>query len=152
MSDAFLSAGAFDLKIDKTGLPFRIIEKTASLRSRLTRIPYGDQAVFVRQSFFDRIGGFSPIPIMEDVELMRRVKQAGGRIGFVDRPVSTSARRWEKEGLLRCTFRNWLMMTLYLFGVPPERLVPLYRNHTEVKAEVRRQKAENRKQKDEGDA
>lgn len=119
-------AGAFDLAIDSQRPVFRLIEKTASLRSRLTRIPYGDQAFFFDADYFRRLGAFAGIPLMEDVEIMRRIKKRGDRIVFIDRPARTSARRWEKEGIMKCTVRNWCLISLYLFGVSPGRLVRFY--------------------------
>lgn len=124
-------AGAFDLGIDSSRRVFRVIERTASLRSRMTRIPYGDQAIFIRASLFRRMGGFAEIPIMEDVELMARIKNGvrrdGGRIVFLPERVRTSARRWEKEGIVYGTLRNWALVSLYRFGVSPERLARFYR-------------------------
>ncbi len=119
--------GAFDLRINSRKVAFRVIERVASLRSRLTRIPYGDQAIFLRTSYFRTLGGFMEIPIMEDVELMRRIKRDGRRIVIFGEPVTTSARRWEKEGPVFGTLRNWSLMTLYLCGVAPERLAKFYR-------------------------
>jgi rSAM/selenodomain-associated transferase 2 len=121
------AGGAFGLRIDSPRRAFRVIEAAANRRSRLTRIPYGDQAIFLRAAFFRALGGFAEIPLMEDVDLMRRVKRAGGRIVLLDDPVLTSARRWEKEGVLYGTLRNWLLVSLYLSGVAPERLVRFYR-------------------------
>jgi rSAM/selenodomain-associated transferase 2 len=126
MDDAHFSAGAFDLEISARGMAYRIIEKVASLRSRLTGIPYGDQAIFVRRDYFTSLGGYKKLPIMEDVDLMRRIKRDGGRVCFVPGKARTSARRWEKEGVIRCTCRNWTIMLLYLLGVPPERLARWY--------------------------
>ncbi|HUH64893.1 MAG TPA: TIGR04283 family arsenosugar biosynthesis glycosyltransferase, partial [Syntrophales bacterium] len=97
LEDASLTAGAFDLAIDSERPAFRIIEKAASARSRLTRIPYGDQAIFMRRKDFQELGGFRDIPIMEDVEIMRRIKRRRGKILILRRPVKTSARRWEME-------------------------------------------------------
>jgi rSAM/selenodomain-associated transferase 2 len=119
--------GAFDLGIDSERTVFRIIETAASLRSRISRIPYGDQAIFVRKDYFHAMGGFKEIPLMEDVELMRRIKKAGDKIGIIREKVKTSPRRWEKEGVLYCTLRNWTLISLYSFGVSPERLVRFYR-------------------------
>ncbi len=119
--------GAFDLGIDSERPIFRIIENAAALRSRILRIPYGDQAIFIRKDYFHAIGGFREIPLMEDVELMRRIKKAGGRIGIIREKVKTSPRRWEKEGVLSCTLRNWTLISLYLLGVSPERLARFYR-------------------------
>ncbi len=125
--DPACAAGAFDLAIASPRPVFRMIEKTASRRSRLTRIPYGDQTFFFRRKYFESIGGFACIPIMEDVEIMRRIKKRGERIVFIDQPATTSARRWEKEGIMYCTLRNWILISLYLSGVSPERLATLYR-------------------------
>lgn len=122
-------AGAFNLAIDSARPVFRLIEKTASLRSRLTGIPYGDQAFFFAANYFREIGGFPDIPLMEDVEIMRRIKKRGDRIVFIDRTVRTSARRWEKEGVLKCTLRNWCLISLYLAGVSPGKLAGFYRTH-----------------------
>jgi len=127
MGDEGCAGGAFDLHIDSPGAGFRVIETVANLRSRLTRIPYGDQAIFIRASCFRTLGGFKEIPIMEDVDLMRRIKRKRGRIVIFRESVITSARRWEKEGLVFCTLRNWFLITLYLCGVKPERLARFYR-------------------------
>ncbi len=119
--------GAFDLRIASPRRGFRVIEQVANWRSRLTRIPYGDQAIFIRAACFKALGGFREIPIMEDVDLMRRIKQNRGRIVILREPVLTSARRWEQEGMVYGTFRNWLLILLYLCGVAPERLARFYR-------------------------
>jgi rSAM/selenodomain-associated transferase 2 len=118
--------GSFDLGIRSHKLRFRLVERVASLRSRITRIPYGDQAIFLRREYFLRIGGFLEVPLMEDVELMRRIKHSGGKICILGQRVVTSARRWEAEGLLYCTLRNWMLMLFYLCGVSPERLARFY--------------------------
>lgn len=119
-------AGAFDLGIDGRGAMFRLIERVASLRSRMTRIPYGDQAIFIRRDYFLRLGGYREMALMEDVDLMRRVKRDGGAIFIVPERVRTSGRRWSREGLVRCTLRNWTIALLYLLGVSPERLARRY--------------------------
>src|SRR5271157_1207165 len=89
--------GAFDLGIKSRRPAFRLIEMGASLRSRFTRIPYGDQAIFVRKEYFHSAGGFKEIPLMEDVDLMSRIKNAGDKIYIISEKVRTSSRRWEKE-------------------------------------------------------
>lgn len=127
MSDSRVDAGAFDLAINSRKKAFRVIEKIVSLRSRLTRIPYGDQAVFIRRRLLKALGGFKNIPLMEDVELMQRIKKHGKKLQIIRQPVQTSARRWEKEGLVYTTLRNWTILTLYYLGVPPEKLVQFYR-------------------------
>jgi rSAM/selenodomain-associated transferase 2 len=128
LGDEKAVGGAFDLAFSSERRAFKVIAAVASCRSRLTRVPFGDQAHFLRRDYFRQIGGYREIPLMEDVELMGRIRRRGDRIVFIDRPVRTSARRWEKEGLLRCTLRNWLLQFLYLLGVSPERLAKLYRD------------------------
>lgn len=119
--------GAFDLGILSDRPVFRVIETVASLRSRVTKIPYGDQAIFIRKDYFHQIGGFGDMPIMEEVDLMQKIKRRGDRIFIIPDKVRTSPRRWEKEGVLYCTLRNWTLMTLYLLGFPAEKLVKFYK-------------------------
>ncbi|MEN6331670.1 MAG: TIGR04283 family arsenosugar biosynthesis glycosyltransferase [Smithella sp.] len=120
-------AGAFDLAIDSKRAIFRLIAKTASLRSRLTGIPYGDQAFFFTADYFRSLGGFAEIPFLEDVEIMRRIKKRGEKIVFLSSPVRTSPRRWEKDGIIKRTLHNWLLVSLYIAGVKPQRLTKFYR-------------------------
>ncbi len=124
--------GAFDLAIDSDRLFLKYIAMRASMRSRLNRIPYGDQAIFVDRAYFESLGGFREIPIMEDVDLMRRIKKDHRKIHIFSDRVLTSSRRWEVEGALYTTLRNQLLMLLYYLGVSPERLVRLYRPQSEI--------------------
>ncbi len=120
--------GAFDLGIKSDKFIFKMIGTLSSLRSRLNRIPFGDQAIFIRREYFNQIGGYKEIPLMEDVELMRRIKKSRKKIWiFYDRAM-TSPRRWEKEGVIYCTLRNWAMQALYLLGVSPHKLTNFYKN------------------------
>ncbi len=125
--------GAFDLGIKSDKLIFKVIAKLASWRSRLNRIPFGDQTIFVRREYFNRIGGYKEIPLMEDMELMRRIKKSGDKICIFDDRVMTSPRRWENEGVIYCIFRNWTLQALYLLGISPHKLATFYKNnnHTE---------------------
>jgi rSAM/selenodomain-associated transferase 2 len=129
--------GAFDLGIKSDKFIFKVIGTLSSLRSRLNRIPFGDQAIFIRREYFNQIGGYKEIPLMEDVELMRRIKKSRKKIWiFYDR-VMTSPRRWEKEGVIYCTLRNWATQALYLLGVSPHKLANFYKNsHSRRKIEV----------------
>ncbi len=120
-----VAAGAFRLRIDGAGLGFRIIETVANLRSRFLRTPYGDQILFLKADVFDRVGGFPELPIMEDFEFVRRLARLG-RIAIAPAAVSTSARRWEKLGLVKTTLLNWAIVLAYLAGVRPERLAAWY--------------------------
>jgi len=127
MNDKRFVAGAFDLGINSDRKIFRITEKYVFLRTRVTRVPFGDQAIFVRKEYFQKIGGYQDIPLMEDIELMARIKRRGDRIVMIPEKVLTSARRWEREGILFSTFRNWTLQILYAFGVSPEHLVKWYK-------------------------
>jgi rSAM/selenodomain-associated transferase 2 len=127
LADERIIGGAFDLGIASPRWFFRVTERYVACRTRLTRIPFGDQAVFLRRGYFTSLGGYADIPIMEDVELMSRVRRQGGRIAIIAAKVMTSPRRWEREGVLYATLRNWTLQLLYCCGVPPERLARFYR-------------------------
>ncbi len=118
--------GAFDLRIDSDTLFLRYISMRASHRSRLNRLPYGDQAIFLRKEYFDRIGRFKDIPLMEDVELMLRIKKDKRKIYIVPDKVTTSARRWKRDGALYTTVRNQVLVALFHLGVSPSRLARYY--------------------------
>jgi rSAM/selenodomain-associated transferase 2 len=118
--------GAFNLSIDAKGIPFRIIETSVRIRTRLTRIPYGDQAIFIKKSAFHELGGYPDIPIMEDVALIRKIKNRRQKISIIPAPVKTSARRWKMEGVLYCTLRNWVLLLLYYAGISPAKLTKYY--------------------------
>ena len=117
--------GRFDARL----LPDRgllwLVGRMMSWRARLTGIATGDQAIFVRRKVFEAIGGFPDIPIMEDVAFSARLKQAG-RVVALRSCVVTSARRWERHGVLRTIFLIWKLRLLYFLGVSPERLKRLY--------------------------
>lgn len=120
--------GAFDLGIKSDKFIFKVIGTLSSLRSRLNRIPFGDQAIFIRREYFNQIGGYKEIPLMEDVELMRRIKKSRKKIWIFSDRVMTSPRRWEKEGVIYCTLRNWALQALYFLGVSPHKLANFYRS------------------------
>jgi hypothetical protein len=121
-----VAAGAFRLTIDSSGAGIRIIERMANLRSRFLRLPYGDQALFMRKTLFDEIGGFPDLPIMEDFILVRRLKRKG-KIVIVPAAVVTSPRRWLHLGIFKTWLINQLIIIAYYLGIPPERLTRLYR-------------------------
>ena len=119
-------AGAFDLGVDSSHPFIRFLCYTSSLRARVSRVPYGDQAIFTTKAYFQAIGGFAPIPIMEDVELMKRIKTNGHQIKILPDKVISSARRWQEEGMIRAWLRNHKLRIRYFFGAPPETLVRHY--------------------------
>jgi rSAM/selenodomain-associated transferase 2 len=120
--------GAFDLGFNTKRRIFKITESYVFLRTRLTKIPFGDQAIFIRRTYFETIGGYRDIPIMEDVELMRRIRKRADAICIIPEKVRTSVRRYEQDGILYCTLRNWLLQISYALGVLPERLVKWYKS------------------------
>lgn len=129
LADPSLAGGAFILRYADPSFGLRVIAAAANLRSQHTRVPYGDQALFVRHSVFMDLGGFAPIPIMEDLEFMTRLRRGGYRIRILPFPAITSPRRQLREGLLNCTLRNLLLRVLYHLGVPPRILDKAYRRH-----------------------
>lgn len=127
--DSGFRAGAFDLDID-SGHPWLwLVARTASLRSRLERVPYGDQAHFFEAGYFRELGGYAEIPIMEDVELFRRIRKRGDPVRILRQRVTTSARRWEKEGMLARTLTNWRLRLRYAMGADPRELAGHYEPH-----------------------
>lgn len=117
--------GRFDLRLSGGHRLFRVIERMINLRSRLSGIATGDQAIFVRAETFRRVGGYSAIPLMEDVDLSQRLKPLGFPV-CIKRPAVTSSRRWEQRGILATVCLMWKLRLLYFLGVSPERLVEQY--------------------------
>ena len=126
LQDEHCCGGAFDLRIDSPRFLLRLTGLCASLKHRITRVPYGDQAIFIRADFFRKIGGYTEIPLFEDVDLMRKIKKIGGKITIIGSYTRTSPRKWEKDGILFTIFRNWILQVFYLAGVSPERLATAY--------------------------
>jgi rSAM/selenodomain-associated transferase 2 len=113
--------GRFDLQFDATAPAYRALGALISIRSRLMRTATGDQAIFVRREVFERIGGFPEIELCEDVAFARQLKRAG-RVACLKSRVTTSARRWRRDGLIRTVLRMWTIKSLFLAGVPAEWL------------------------------
>jgi rSAM/selenodomain-associated transferase 2 len=126
LHDERVIGGAFNHSIDSPRFLYKVVSRLIFYRSWLTRVPFGDQAIFLRKRYFDAIHGYKEIPLMEDVELMRRIKRKGGKIVLLRERVVTSPRRWDQEGVVLCTFRNLTIRTLYFLGVNPDRLVRFY--------------------------
>jgi rSAM/selenodomain-associated transferase 2 len=120
-----LVGGAFRFAIDSARLGYRVVEASVILRCRVFRLPYGDQGLFVRRVVYEGIGGFPPIPLMEDVAFVRRLSRAG-RLAFPAVRAFTSPRRWEQRGILSATVRNWWLLGQYAAGRPPEELARSY--------------------------
>ena len=121
LADPRVVGGRFDVRFDNGAPAFRMIAALMNLRSRWSGISTGDQAIFVRRRVFESLGGYADIPLMEDVELTRRLKRAG-RLAALRLPVTTAARKWEREGVVRTILLMWTLRLLYACGVPPRRL------------------------------
>ena len=121
LADPAVVYGRFDVRFDRPGAAFRLIALLMNLRSRMTGICTGDQAIFVRRAAFARLGGYAEIALMEDIELTRRLKRIG-RLAPLGLRVTTSARRWERDGVASTVLLMWTLRLLYLCGVGPERL------------------------------
>jgi len=116
-----VSAGAFQLHIADPGRSFRCIERFVRFRSTILQFPYGDQAIFLKAETFRQLGGFPDCPIMEDYELVRKLRRIG-RIAIAPMPIRTSARRWLANGVWRTTLTNQACVVARRLGVSPERL------------------------------
>ncbi|MFQ5988601.1 MAG: TIGR04283 family arsenosugar biosynthesis glycosyltransferase [Candidatus Methylomirabilales bacterium] len=128
MTDPRTVGGRFDIHLDNPSLAFQVIAFFMNLRSRLTGISTGDQAIFVRQKIFAEMGGYPNIPLMEDVEFTKRLKRQG-RIACLRLPVTASVRKWEQEGVVRTVLLMWTLRLLYFFGMSPSRLHRFYYGH-----------------------
>ena len=121
------SGGGFLLRFDVDRPLQRLGGRLINLRTRLTRLPLGDQAQFATRETFDRLGGFADWPILEDLDFalkLRRMK----RLALIEAPVTTGARRFLEQGTVRTVATNWLIWLLFFLGVSPHRLARLYRH------------------------
>ena len=121
-----VAAGAFQLHINSELKGLRFIERVANWRSRHLQAPYGDQGIFVTKSLFQAIGGYPDMIIMEDFELVRRLRRRG-KIVILDQSVTTSPRRWQNLGIFKTWMLNQVIAIGYMLGCPPERLADWYR-------------------------
>jgi rSAM/selenodomain-associated transferase 2 len=118
--------GRFDVHIEGRPLLLRLVAPLMNLRSRLSGIATGDQAIFVRRDCFDRVGGFPDQPLMEDIELSRRLR-ALARPRCLRQRVRTSGRRWETQGVWRTIVLMWRLRWRYWRGESPQSLAEAYR-------------------------
>jgi len=119
------AAGAFRLAIGSPRPWFRLVERAVSLRCRLLGLVYGDQAIFASKEAFFKAGGFKRLPLMEDVDCVKRIRRLG-RVELLKEAVTTNPRRWERKGLLRASLTNTAMLLLYCTGVSPRTLCDWY--------------------------
>lgn len=121
-----VAGGAFRFAVASPRLAFRWMEAGVRARCALLRLPYGDQGLFARREAYAASGGFPPIPLMEDVAFVRRLRRVGP-LAFPAARAFTSARRWERGGVAFTTFTNLRLLSLYALGRSPERLAREYR-------------------------
>ena len=117
--------GRFDVRIDSRDPVLRIVGAMMNWRSRLTGIATGDQAIFVKRDAFQKVGGYPPIALMEDIALSKLLKGVGPPLCLRER-VTTSPRRWEKQGVLSTIALMWRLRLAYYFGADPNELAQLY--------------------------
>jgi rSAM/selenodomain-associated transferase 2 len=125
--DPAVVGGRFDVDLEPSSPLIRLTGALMNHRSRLTGISTGDQAIFIRREVFAQLGGYADVPLMEDIDLSRRMKRAG-RIACLRQRVTTSARRWLCDGVVHTILRMWTLRFLYFAGVPPETLARFYAN------------------------
>jgi rSAM/selenodomain-associated transferase 2 len=126
LADPRTVGGRFDVCFDPPSAWGTVISAFMNWRSRLTGIATGDQAIFVRREVFERLGGFSDIPLMEDIDFTARLKRIGPTAALRQR-VTTSFRRWQQQGPLRTILLMWTLRFLYWIGVNPSRLSRWYK-------------------------
>ncbi|PXF49034.1 Glycosyltransferase AglJ [Gracilariopsis chorda] len=119
-------AGAFRLHIDSNMLGIKLVQQVANWRSIFFQRPYGDQGLFITKRQFDRIGGYEPMPFLEDYQIVRTLSRHG-RIAIANSSVVTNARRWETLGVARTTFFNQVILLAYHVGIQPSILRSWYR-------------------------
>jgi rSAM/selenodomain-associated transferase 2 len=125
MQDPDIGGGRFDVLLDGEGCMLKVVGAMISLRSRLSGVATGDQAIFIRRQVFAKLGGYPEIPLMEDVAMSRALKRAG-KVACLKSRVITSARRWQTEGVWRTILKMWILKSLYLLGVSPFWLKRFY--------------------------
>jgi rSAM/selenodomain-associated transferase 2 len=121
LRDPAIVGGRFDVRLDSRRPILALVGWLMNRRSRLSGISTGDQGIFVRRAEFEAVGGYPDIPLLEDIELTRRLKRRG-RLAALRLRVVTSARKWEREGAVRTIVLMWTLRALYALGVSPARL------------------------------
>jgi len=123
-SDVFW--GRFDVRLSGKRLIFRVIEAMMNLRSRITSVATGDQAIFVKTSLFKKIGGFPEIALMEDIAISKQLRKIVKPVCVRNRVV-TSSRRWEESGVIKTVLLMWKLRLYYFFGMSPQKISRMYR-------------------------
>ena len=128
LRDASIQSGAYRQQIDADGVAYRLLEWGNAWRVRWRGLPYGDQAIFMRRDFFESVGGFPEVRLMEDLLLMKKARRVSWP-RLLDGPVYNDARRWRRHGVIRQTLRNWILLAAYQLGWSPDTLARYYQRH-----------------------
>jgi glycosyltransferase involved in cell wall biosynthesis len=118
------AAGAFTFRLDAKGIAPRLLERLVHLRCKISRLPYGDQGLLIPRQLFDAVGGYKDLPIMEDVDLARRLGRR--RLAMLEATAVTSAERYERDGYLMRSMRNQVCHALYGAGLPVSMVARIY--------------------------
>ena len=118
--------GYFHVRLSGHHPPLRMIETCMNIRTRLTAVATGDQGIFVEADLFRAVGGFADIPLMEDIEISKKLKQLG-RPARIASPLTTSSRRWEENGVFATILLMWRLRLAWFLGANPEKLARRYR-------------------------
>jgi rSAM/selenodomain-associated transferase 2 len=118
-------AGYFALALDDPAPAARRLERLVAWRCRVLSLPYGDQGLLISRALYDAVGGYAAIPLMEDVDIVRRLGRA--RLGPIGATMLASARRYRRDGYWRRPLRNLFCLSLYFAGVTPDRIARIYR-------------------------
>jgi rSAM/selenodomain-associated transferase 2 len=122
--------GRFDVRLSGRHFLFRIVELLMNLRSRITCIATGDQAIFVKKELFDTVGGYPDIDLMEDITMSKFLKKYGPPLCLWQK-VATSSRRWERKGVVRTILLMWFLRLVYFYKADPSRLARFYESREE---------------------
>ena len=125
LADTRIVGGGFRYSLDISGFRYRLSEVTSNLKNRMLKLLFGDMGIFVRRGVFEKMGGYKEIPLMEDMDICRRMKKIG-KIVILPLVMETSARRWIEEGWGKHSIRSWLLQSAWALGASPTFLAKWY--------------------------
>jgi len=126
LSEKTSAWGWFNIRLSNSCFGYRLIGNMMNIRSRLTSVCTGDQAIFVQRELFESINGFPVIALMEDIAICKLLRSQGGEPAGPKAFAEASSRRWEEKGLLSTVLLMWKLRFLYFLGISPARLVTMY--------------------------
>lgn len=126
LSDPAVVGGGFEYALNHPAFRFRVVEFLSNRKNRLLKWLFGDMGIFVRREVFEQLGGYAEIPLMEDMDFSKRLKQYG-KIVILPQRMKTSARRWIEEGYVLNSLRSWLFQSAWSLGASPAILARFYK-------------------------